>query len=78
MSDAQRRALRSLFQVSFVQAILQLYNAFSAVDLTGEQYGAITVVATPLIVFAQNWFEDNTTMPAVLKAPASAGQNPTP
>lgn len=76
MSDAQRRAIRSLLQVGLVQALIQLYNAFSANDLTGEQVTAITLVATPLLVFLQNWLEDNTDFPSVGKSPASVGQNP--
>ena len=78
MSDAQRRALRSLFQVTLVQALITLYNAFAAVPLTVEQASAITLVATPLLVFGQNWLEDSTSFPAVLKAPASSGENPVP
>ena len=77
MSDAQRRALRSLFQVGVVQGLMLLYNAFAAVPLTANQTTAITVAITPLFVFAQNWLEDNTRMAAVGKAPASPGQNPT-
>lgn len=75
--DPLRRGLRSLAQVAFVQGCVQLYNAFAAIDITAEQLAAITVVATPLLAFAQNWLEDNTTLPAVLKSPPSTGQNPT-
>jgi len=78
MSDAQRRGLRSLLQVGLVQALIQLYNAFAAVDLTAEQVSAITMVATPILAFAQNWLEDSTSFPALLKAPASPGANPIP
>jgi len=78
MSDAQRRGLRSLFQVGFVQALIALYNAFAVTDLTTEQVTAITLVATPLLAFAQNWAEDSTSFPALLKAPASSGKNPEP
>lgn len=78
MSDAQRRALRSFLQIGFVQAILVLYNAFAEVDLTAEQVSAITLVATPLLVLAQNMLEDGTSFPALLKAPASVGTNPVP
>lgn len=69
MSDAQRRALRTLVQVGLVQALIQLYNAFAPVqyDLTLEQQSAITVVATPIVVFIQNWLEDNTSVPTLLK-----------
>lgn len=78
MSDAQRRAIRTVIQVSLVQALMALYNAFAPIDLTIEQMTAITLVATPLVAFAQNWLEDNTSAPALLKAPASEGENPKP
>lgn len=80
MSDAQRRALRSFIQVGFVQACIQLYQAFAYGNarLTVEQVTAITLFVTPIIAFVQNWFEDNTDMPAILKAPANSGQNPQP
>ena len=78
MSDAQRRAVRSLLQVGLVQALIQLYNAFAPNKLTPEQASAITAVMTPLVVFAQNWLEDNTQMWAMLKSPASPGANPKP
>lgn len=69
MTNAQRRALRTLIQVGLVQAIIQLYNAFSPHPLNAEQVSAVTAVATPLLAFGQNWFEDNTTAPALLKPP---------
>lgn len=78
MSDAQRRALRALIQIGFVQALIQLYQAFAPVRLTADQVQALTVVATPLLAFGQNWLEDNTSAPALLKAPPSPGQNPQP
>jgi len=78
MSDAQRRALRSLLQVGLVQALIALYNAFATNDLTTEQVTAITLTVTPLLVFGQNWLEDNTSAPAILKSPASSGKNPEP
>lgn len=60
-----------------VEGVLQLLRAFG-VDLTEEQHAAIVVVATPLLTALQNWLEDNTAVPAILKAPASSGQNPAP
>lgn len=77
MNDATRRGLRTLLQISTVEAVLQLLKAFG-VDLTDDQHAAILVVATPLLTAAVNWLEDNTPLPAVLKAPASSGQNPAP
>jgi hypothetical protein len=78
LSDAQRRTARTFLQVGLVQAGIAVFNAFHAPPLTIEQSGAITLFLTPFVVFAQNWLEDNTSAPAVLKAPASPGVNPTP
>lgn len=78
MSDAQRRAIRGVIQIGLVQAFIALYQAFAAVKLTADQVQAITGVFTPLVMFAQNWLEDNTGLPALLKAPASPGVNPEP
>lgn len=78
MSDAQRRAIRSFLQIGFVQAVLVLYNAFAEADLTADQVSAITLVATPLLVLGQNWLEDSGAIPALGKAPASAGAHPVP
>lgn len=77
MNDATRRGLRTLLQVGVVAGVLQLLKAFG-VNLTQDQHAAIIVVATPLLTAAQNWLEDNTPLPAVLKNPASGGQNPVP
>lgn len=78
MNDATRRGLRSLLQVGLVQAAIQFYNAFASTQLTADQVTAVTVLATPLLAFIQNLLEDNTSFPALLKAPASSGQNPAP
>jgi len=77
-SDPVRRSLRSFLQVGVVQAAIQLYQAFATVKLTTDQVVAITVFATPLLALAQNLLEDNTAFPALLKAPASGGDNPAP
>jgi hypothetical protein len=78
MSDAQRRALRGLIQVAFVQALIQLYQAFAVTRLTADQVQAITVVATPLVTFAQNWLEENAGTPKILKPSPSGAQNVAP
>lgn len=78
MSDAQRRAVRTLLQVSAVQILLQTYNAFAPNPLTNEQYVALTALGSMLVTFGQAWLEDNTRFPALLKAPTSPGQNPIP
>jgi hypothetical protein len=77
VNDATRRSLRTFLQVGVVEGVLQLLEAFG-LALTADQHAAIIVVATPLLTLAMNLLEDNTNMPAVLKAPASEGQNPAP
>lgn len=75
-ADKWHRGLRSLAQVALVQGFMQLYNAFSEVDLTADQIAAITLVATPLLAFVQNFLEDAGTIPALGKTPPSTGANP--
>lgn len=78
MNDASRRAIRSFLQIGLVEGVLQLLEAFG-VALTADQHAAIIVVATPVLVLAMNLLEDNVAaFPALLKAPASEGQNPVP
>jgi negative regulator of sigma E activity len=77
VNDASRRSVRTLLQIGVVEGVLQLLTAFG-LQLTEEQHAAILVVATPLVTALQCWLEDNSNMPAILKAPASEGQNPTP
>lgn len=57
--------------------MLQLLIAFG-VDLTEAQHAALLVVATPLFTALVCFVEDNSGFPAVLKGPASSGQNPAP
>lgn len=77
-SDPLRRGLRGLLQIGTVQAAMGLYNAFAVTPLNATQMVAITMTATPLLIFGQNWLEDNTAFPAIGKAPASGGQEPVP
>ena len=77
MNDATRRAIRSAVQIGLVQAVIQFAVAFGA-ELTANQIAAITTLATPILALIQNLLEDQTSFPALLKAPASSGQNPTP
>lgn len=78
MNDATRRGLRTLLQVGLVQAAIQVYNAFAPARLTADQVSAITAIATPLLAFVQNFLEDSTPLPALLKSPPSPGVNPVP
>lgn len=64
--DALKRAARTLLQVSFVTAVLQLLVAFG-VPLNAPEQAAIVAVATPLVSAAQNALEDRGAVPAVLK-----------
>ena len=77
MTDALRRAVRTFADIAFVEAVLQLALAFGA-DVSEDQHAAILVVAPFFLSFAKNWLEDNTAFPALLKAPASEGENPVP
>lgn len=78
MSDAQRRALRSFVQVTLVSSVIGLLAVFNVIDWSAIQTAAVMAVATPSVAFIQNWLEDNTSAPALLKAPASSGVNPQP
>jgi TRAP-type C4-dicarboxylate transport system permease small subunit len=53
------------------------------VEISTDALGNILIAAVvagviALISFVQNELEDKTNMPAILKAPASSGQNPAP
>lgn len=77
MSDALRRALRTGFQFIVAGGLTAVINEF-ATDLTGQQQALVQGLNMLLVTFAQNWLEDNTSVPALLKAPASEGENPVP
>ena len=78
MSDAQRRAIRSLFQTGSGAVIFAFTNVMGWTKLTPEQMAALLALWAIVASFVQNWLEDNTEMPALLKGPVSSGQNPTP
>ena len=77
MNDASRRALRTLFQFIVAGGFTEVINQF-VVDLDGTQKLLVLAVSQLVVTFAQNYLEDNTSTPALLKAPASEGQNPAP
>lgn len=78
MSDALRRAIRTLLQFIAGGGLSVLVTEVIAdVDDTTAK-AAITVVAAFLVSFAQNELEDRDVIPALLKAPASDGANPVP
>lgn len=77
MNDAVRRGIRTFMDVAFVEAMLQLVEAFGAA-LTEAQHVAILVVAPFFVSAVKNAMEDAGTIPALLKAPPSPGANPIP
>lgn len=80
MTDAVRRSLRTLIWLcaAAVPAVPGLAAAFSLdAVLVGKIVAAFTfagVIATGIV----NGLEDRGTIPALLKAPPSAGANPVP
>lgn len=77
MPDWLRRSLRTGLQIGVIEAFLRLLEAF-AVPISPEQHTALLAFLTPILAAIQNALEDNTAFPALLKAPASSGQNPEP
>lgn len=74
MSDATRRALRTLFQWIIAGGLTALAGALF--DAESEVIALIHAFNMLCVTFAQNWLEDNTQFPAMLKAQASSGNNP--
>lgn len=68
MSDAQRRAVRTLAQAVPAAVVVSGWNLFapSNLDMTAEQATWVTLVLTGLVSFVQNWFEDHTSLPTLL------------
>lgn len=77
MNDPIRRALRGLLQLGVAETLVQFIEAF-LVHLDEAQHVALLGVINLAVTFGQNWLEDNTTVPALLKAPPSPGVNPVP
>lgn len=76
MSDAVRRALRGFIQVGVVSAAIGLAAAFNWIQWSEEQTVAVIAVATPIVTFIQNFFEDKgVVLPLVpSKGPATEQQ----
>jgi hypothetical protein len=86
LPDSVRRAIRTFIQ-AFIGVILTQAVAI-AIDAQKGEYvldiewikrvgiSALVAGVIALLTFIQNALEDNTSMPAVLKASASSGQNP--
>lgn len=83
MPDALRRAIRTFVQAflgSIISSgVLSAMSTGGVVDLSvlGKAAAAAIVAGIiALVTFLQNFLEDNTSFPAVLKARASDGANP--
>lgn len=66
-SDGLKRAARTLFQVGTVSAVVALLQEFHLIEWTTQQTVAVITAATPIVSFLQNWLEDNTPTPKMLK-----------
>lgn len=75
--DAFRRAARGTIQIGLAEGIVQFVEAFFA-KLDEGKHIALLWLLTTVVTFVQNWLEDNTPVPALLKAPPSSGVNPVP
>ena len=93
MNDSTRRALRTFLQAfvgTFILVAVPWATDIVTSIVQAEPYelnfdvlqsaGIAAVFAgfIALLSWAQNYLEDNTNTPAILKAPASEGQNPAP
>jgi hypothetical protein len=85
MSDAVRRSLRTFVQAFLgsiiTSGVLSATQESGVVDWSALKKVAVSALAAAviaLLTFVQNSLEDHTTVPALLKAPASEGLNPEP
>lgn len=84
LSDAQRRALRTLLQAITGAGVVGFLELFvfplfpTPPHLSAEQRTMAVAIAGTAIAFIQNFLEDEVGMPALLKAPTSPGANPIP
>lgn len=76
-SDPVRRGFRTFIDVAFVEACIQFAIAFG-LALTEAQHAAILVIAPFFVSALKNAAEDSGYLPALMKAPASDGENPIP
>lgn len=78
MNDPIRRALRTLLQFIAGGGLTALITEVVA-EIDDARLVAVIMAASLLVVtYAQNELEDMGAIPALLKAPASHGQNPIP
>lgn len=80
MNDPIRRGLRTLLQalIALAAGVPTIAAAFDLEAATVAQVGAVLAVATAIITAVVNGLEDRGAIPALLKAPPSAGANPVP
>jgi hypothetical protein len=76
MTDATRRALRTLLQFIAAGGLTAFVDEVVAKISDGRLTALVLAGSLLLVTYAQNWLEDNTTFPALLKAPPSPGVNP--
>lgn len=81
MKDSTRRGLRTVLQMIVTvlttgsgTALLQLFG----VDVTPQQWAVVSTALLPLVTIVLNELEDSGKIPALLKAPASDGEDPVP
>ncbi len=77
MPDSLRRAIRTLLQMVVAGAFTGLVNQF-VTDIPARYAPYVLVGFTLLTSFSQNYLEDHSGLPAVLKSPPSSGHNPVP
>lgn len=77
-SDPIRRAVRTLLQFVAAGGLTAVFNEVVA-ELDDARLGAAVLAFSLLLVsYAQNELEDRGFIPALMKAPASGGENPIP
>lgn len=75
MPDSLRRGIRTFLQFVAGGGLTVLVDNL-VVDIPDQYDFYVVFAAGALVSLSQNWLEDNTAFPAVLKASASTGQNP--
>lgn len=64
---AAARGLRTLLQVSFVEALIQFVQAFNIMQFNEAQHAAIILIATPIFTFIQNLLEAKGKLPGMAR-----------
>jgi hypothetical protein len=80
MSDALRRGLRSALWMTLAMAgaVPTLAAAFNLAASRVAQITAVFTAAAAVLTAVINSAEDHGVIPALLKSPASSGENPVP